>query len=131
MDDAGCVSSGECTCNLRGDIERFAELHRCFPHAFAQRHAINEFSGDEIHRVDLLDLVNRDDVWMIQRGSSLRFLYEATYAIVAYNIGGTDVMTPDRNWYVNQCMAVYYGAYSITGVPDREGLRIVVGEPDR
>jgi hypothetical protein len=50
---------------------------------------------------------------------------------VAYNIGGTDVMTPDPNWYVNQCMSVYYGAYSITGVPDREGLSIVVGEPDK
>ena len=50
---------------------------------------------------------------------------------VAYNIGGTDVMTPDPEWYVNKCMSVYYGAYSITGVPDREGLMIVVGEPER
>jgi hypothetical protein len=50
---------------------------------------------------------------------------------VAYNIGGTDVMTPDPNWYVNKCMAGYYGAESITGVPDREGLMIVVGESDR
>lgn len=50
---------------------------------------------------------------------------------VAYNIGGTDVMTPDSNWYVNKCMAAYYGADSITGVPDREGLMIVLGEADK
>jgi len=50
---------------------------------------------------------------------------------VAYNIGGTDAMTPDPDWYVNKCMAVYYGAYSITGVPDKEGLMTVVGDLDR
>lgn len=50
---------------------------------------------------------------------------------VAYNIGGTDAMTSDPDWYVNKCMAVYYGAYSITGVPDKEGLKSVVGDVDR
>ncbi|HEV7889670.1 MAG TPA: DUF6056 family protein [Pyrinomonadaceae bacterium] len=50
---------------------------------------------------------------------------------VAYNVGGTDVMTSDPDWYVNKCMAVYYGAYSITGVPDKEGLMSVVGDVDR
>lgn len=50
---------------------------------------------------------------------------------VAYNIGGTDAMTADPDWYVNKCMAVYYGAYSITGVPDKEGLMNVVGDVNR
>lgn len=50
---------------------------------------------------------------------------------VAYNVGGTDVMTSNPDWYVNKCMAVYYGADSITGVPDREGLMSVVGDVDR
>lgn len=50
---------------------------------------------------------------------------------VAYNIGGTDVMTPDPDWYVNMCMGVYYGADSITGVPDKEGLMSVVGDVER
>jgi hypothetical protein len=50
---------------------------------------------------------------------------------VAYNIGGTDVMTYDPKWYVNHCFAVYYGADSVTAVPDREGLMIVVGDVER
>lgn len=50
---------------------------------------------------------------------------------VAYNVGGTDVMTADPEWYVNKCMAVYYGAYSMTGVPDKEGLMNVVGDVER
>lgn len=50
---------------------------------------------------------------------------------VAYNIGGTDVMTGDPKWYVNHCFAVYYGADSVMAVPDREGLAIVVGEAER
>lgn len=50
---------------------------------------------------------------------------------VAYNVGGTDVMTANPNWYVNKCMAVYYGADSMTGVPDKEGLMSVIGDVDR
>lgn len=50
---------------------------------------------------------------------------------VAYNIGGTDAMTANPDWYVNKCMAVYYGAQSMTGVPDKEGLMSVIGDVDR
>ena len=50
---------------------------------------------------------------------------------VAYNIGGTDVLTHDPKWYVNHCFAVYYGADSVTAVPDRKGLSFVLGEAER
>ena len=67
MHDARGVSSRERTGDLRSDIEHFTKLHRRVSHKLAERHAVNELSGDEIHRVDLLDLMNRDDVWMVQR----------------------------------------------------------------
>jgi hypothetical protein len=47
---------------------------------------------------------------------------------VAYNIGGTDIMRNDPRWYVNHCLAVYYGAGSVAAVPDREGIMIVNGD---
>lgn len=47
---------------------------------------------------------------------------------VAYNIGGTDLMKRDPGWYVNHCVAVFYGAESVTAVPEEEGFRIVAGE---
>ena len=46
---------------------------------------------------------------------------------VAYNIGGTDIMTEDPTYYVNQCLADYYGVKSVTAKPSLEGLRIVTG----
>jgi hypothetical protein len=50
---------------------------------------------------------------------------------VDYNIGGTDVMKGDPQWYVNHCFAVFYGADSVTALPDKEGLMIVVGDAER
>jgi hypothetical protein len=47
---------------------------------------------------------------------------------VAYNIGGTDLMKRDPQWYVNHCVAVFYGAESVTALPDEEGFRVVAGE---
>ncbi|HEX7956442.1 MAG TPA: hypothetical protein VF508_05850, partial [Pyrinomonadaceae bacterium] len=47
---------------------------------------------------------------------------------VNYNIGGTDLMTKDPGWYVNHCVAAFYGAESVTAFPDEEGFRIMAGE---
>ena len=82
MHDARGVSSRERTGDLRSDIEHFTKLHRRFSQTLAQRLAVDEFSGDEIHRVDLLDLMNRDDVWMVQRRSGFCFLHETPHPIM-------------------------------------------------
>jgi len=44
---------------------------------------------------------------------------------VLYNLGGTDLMTNDPAWYVNKCVADYYGAESVTAVPGGEGSRVM------
>src|SRR5438876_7937305 len=82
MHDAGGVRCGKRAADLNGGIEDFAELHRRPLHALTQRFAVDELSGDEVRRVDLLDLVNRDDVWMVQSGSRLSFLYKAAHALL-------------------------------------------------
>jgi hypothetical protein len=48
---------------------------------------------------------------------------------VVYNIGGTDILKRDSEWYVNRCVAAFYGADTITAVPDEEGFRIMSDEP--
>jgi hypothetical protein len=45
-----------------------------------------------------------------------------------YNLGGTDMMTGDAGWYVNECAAAFYGAETITATHDGEGSRVMFGE---
>lgn len=45
---------------------------------------------------------------------------------ILYNIGGTDSMSGDPHWFVNQCAATYYGVNSITAKPDGESMRIMM-----
>jgi hypothetical protein len=44
---------------------------------------------------------------------------------VLYNLGGTDLLTEDPAWYVNLCVADYYGAESVKAVPGGEGGRVM------
>jgi len=41
---------------------------------------------------------------------------------------GTDLLTSDPQWYVNQCMSSYYGLDSIVGRPNPEALKIMAGD---
>lgn len=49
---------------------------------------------------------------------------------MAYNIGGTDAMSGNPQWYVNQCVAAYYGVKRVTAKPSLEGLRILTDVPE-
>src|SRR5437667_1550541 len=102
MDDAGAVSSGERAGDLRGDIKHFAELQWRDSHPLAQRLAIDKLGRDEMrafpHRptpsglpawgprcratAPLVDLVNRNDVRMVKRRSSLCLLNEAAHPLL-------------------------------------------------
>jgi hypothetical protein len=48
---------------------------------------------------------------------------------LAYNIGRTDIMTADPQWYVNQCVAGYYDVKTIIAKPSAEGLKILSNVP--
>src|SRR5438552_8624325 len=109
MDDAGTVSSGERAGDLRGDIKHFAELHWRDSHPLAQRLAIDEFSGDEMHALPygratapLVDLMDGDDVGMIQRRRGLGFLHKAPHPIrMSSNIRGQNLQ---RNFAIELCV---------------------------
>ncbi len=62
MDDARGMRGGKGAGRLNRDLENFNQLHGRVPHAVAQSFAIDELGSDEVHRIDLPDLVNRDDV---------------------------------------------------------------------
>ena len=92
MHDACRVGSCKSAGDLCGDIQHFAELHRRVSHLFAQRLAINKFSGYEANRISLVDLVDREDVGMIQRGSSFCFLHKAAHPIlIGCKLGGQNL----------------------------------------
>src|SRR4029453_8744068 len=46
----------------------------------AQRLSVNKLSRNEMACVDLINLMDRNDVWMIEGGRSLGFLYKAAHA---------------------------------------------------
>src|SRR5258705_12043691 len=82
MHDARRVSRRQSARTLNRDIEALDELQRRPSDALPPCLALNKLSREEIHRVDLLDFVNRDNVGMVEYGSSFRFLTEAPHAIL-------------------------------------------------
>ncbi len=78
MNDAGGVRVGEGGCNLFDDMKRFVDFQRAGGDFLSQRFAIDELSGNESVAVNFTDFMNRQDVWMIESGSSPCFSLEAT-----------------------------------------------------
>src|SRR4030095_11724483 len=88
MHDTRRVSSRQRTGYLNSHIKRFSKLYPRGRHARAQCFAVYELSGNEVDGVCLSDFVDRKDVGMVQTGSSLCFLDEATHALgVRSNLG--------------------------------------------
>src|SRR4030095_9066552 len=81
MDDARLMSSDESRSGLNRHIENLINLHFVASQASSQRLTVNELQGDEMTCISFVDLVDGDDVWVIQCGSSLRFLHEALHAV--------------------------------------------------
>ena len=59
MDDADRVRRRQRRRHLNGDVERLDQTQPLIAHAPAQRHAFNEFGGDEVRAVDFADFMNR------------------------------------------------------------------------
>src|ERR671925_514509 len=67
--------------DLNGKLKRIAQLKACL-HPLAQGLAIDKFRGDEPRIADGADFMNRENVWMIQSGSRLRFLDESLQSLL-------------------------------------------------
>src|SRR5437588_12602918 len=53
-----------------------------FHHVLAQGLALDELSGDKMTRIDLANLEDGQDVWVVQRRGRPRFLLKAPHALV-------------------------------------------------
>jgi hypothetical protein len=93
MDDAVSVRGDERARHLRGDIERLSEFERSAPQSLAQRFTRNQFGGEEVPALaGLLDVIDRHDVGMIQRGGGAGLLDEARHTpVIRSNIGGEEL----------------------------------------
>ena len=78
MDDAGAVCGREGRRDLFDDMKRFVDFQRAGGDFLSQRFAIDEFGGNELVTVSLSDFMNRQNVWMVERGSGPCFALEAT-----------------------------------------------------
>src|SRR6185369_13007811 len=71
--------------HLNPDAEHLVELQWTTPETVAQRFAFDVFSGDVIAVGSLTDLVNREDVWVIERQNRACFLFEAAQAAFGFS----------------------------------------------
>src|SRR5207302_9069306 len=74
MHDASLVGGGERASHLDGNLNRFIQLHVPACEVLTQRFAFDQFAGNVASSVIRTDLVNRQDIWMVERSYSVRLL---------------------------------------------------------
>jgi len=89
MHDSFRVSGVERVRNFDGEREHHFQIQRPAGDAVLERHAIQEFHGDESLSILLADVVNGADVWMIEGGRRLSLALETPerLRIASYFIG--------------------------------------------
>ena len=80
MDDADVVCRAKRAGDLNADLERVGWAEWSFSYPIAQCFAVDELGGDEVFRIDFVDLVDGENVWVVERGSRLGLLNESTHA---------------------------------------------------
>ena len=84
MNDSGFVRRGERVGNLDCDVQAFGKVETGTAQAMAQRFAFVKLGGNDVRPGRLPNLVDRDDVWMVQRRSRPGFLFESAQSIVVF-----------------------------------------------
>ena len=77
MHDPGFVGARKAVGDLGREREEAADRKRPFHDELAQRPARDELHRDVRRGLGMADLIDRDDVWMVQRRGGPRFLLEA------------------------------------------------------
>src|ERR1051326_1689916 len=81
MNDTDAVRGRKRTGDLDSDFECFNNCEGASSNSIAQRVAVDELRGDELFGIDLVDLVDGQNVWMIECRSGFGFLHKAPHAI--------------------------------------------------
>src|SRR5688572_32674930 len=86
MNDSEFVRARKARGDLDRDVQRFPELQAVLCDLLAERYALDVLHRDVRSAFVFPNFVNRENVWMVQRRSSARFLEETTAAIVLRDI---------------------------------------------
>src|SRR5262249_48024207 len=81
MNDAFLVGCFECFANLFRNFERFVNRNSAGTNPLSQCVAFNEFEYQEAQIRGLLEVVNRCNVWMIQRSQDFGFALESVDSV--------------------------------------------------
>ncbi len=77
MDDSNVVGGRQSTGEFHAIVQHLPQPHRAFTEALAQSLPVEQLGHDVGRAVVLADVKDRNDVWMVQGGSGLRFLFKA------------------------------------------------------
>ena len=92
MDDPFPMCFGKCVRQLDRVRDRLIERQRAGCQAIGQRSAVDKFQHQILNSVLIADIVQRADVWMIQRRDRLRFaLKAATRVGIGRDVGRKDL----------------------------------------
>jgi hypothetical protein len=81
MNDSGLVGRRQRAGDLRRDFEHLSEFHWRVSHLLAQRQAFDELSRNEVTGTRIVNLVDGQNVWVIERRRSLRLLGETSHPV--------------------------------------------------
>src|ERR1044072_2665932 len=76
MNDAARVCGGERVCSLQGDRQRAFERQRTTIHELPHVFPFNVLHGNEVNAVDLVEVEDGADIWVIESGREPRFAFE-------------------------------------------------------
>src|SRR5262245_26748161 len=81
MHDSRVVRFGQSAGDLNGNIQRLTQSYRTTFQKLAQRPSVDEFGGDDLGVVDLINLKYSNNVWMVERRGRARLLFEALHPL--------------------------------------------------
>jgi hypothetical protein len=97
VNDAARVGSRHGVRHRKGDAQQIVQAEPVARDERVEAGAAHILHHDEVDVAFRLDLVDRDDAGMVQRGRGLRLLEEATPAIlVVHPVGGQNLMATSR-----------------------------------
>ena len=77
VDHSVLVGTGEGLADLQAVLQRVLQRQRLACHHLVESAAVDQLHGDEVAASNLVDLVDRDDVAVVEARRCLRFLGEA------------------------------------------------------
>ena len=108
MHDSLCMSRVEGIGYLHSQVQDFLDIERLAVNQMLERLSLQQLHGDEVLAVRFINLVNRADVRMIERGGSEGFALES--------FAGSRIVLHLRRQKLQRDMAVQLEVFGCTGM---------------